>query len=61
MHACIHACHWCSSWMMETPEPFAVPGAAGVCSDQVVDVYASLLCENIVRRHDGRELLHQLV
>jgi hypothetical protein len=47
--------------MMETPEPFAVPGAAGVCSDQVVDVYASLLCENIVRRHDGRELLHQLV
>ena len=46
--------------LYQHPNVIATPHT-GVCTHDVVDVYASLLCENIVRRHDGRELLHQLM
>lgn len=33
----------------------------GVCTHDVIDAYAALLVENIVRRREGRELLRRLV
>ena len=33
----------------------------GVSTQDVVQMYSSLLIDNIVRRREGRELLHQLV
>ncbi len=33
----------------------------GVCTHDVIDAYAALLVENIVRRREGRELVHRLV
>lgn len=33
----------------------------GVCTHDVIDAYAALLADNIVRRREGRELVHRLV
>lgn len=33
----------------------------GVSTQDVVQMYSNLLMENVVRRREGRELLHQLV
>ncbi|KAK9823271.1 hypothetical protein WJX72_001486 [[Myrmecia] bisecta] len=36
-------------------------GHTGVCTHEVIETYANLLTDNIVRMREGRELLHRLV
>ncbi len=33
----------------------------GVCTHDVIDAYVDLMVDNIVRRREGRELIHRLV
>lgn len=33
----------------------------GVCTEDVIQMYTDLLKDNIVRRREGRELLHRLL
>lgn len=46
--------------LYQHPNVIATPHT-GVSTQDVVEMYANLLLDNIVRRREGRELLHRLL